>query len=275
VHTNNCVMKNDAFPFDEQECIITVTSWKYPAHLISMVYKHQNNTRARNNNTEWEILPFTNSTIDFRRELEPKNEDGLFRNVKYHIKLKRKSAYYVWVIIVPTFIISALSIAGIFAPFSNNGARQEKVTLGLTTLLTLTIILSLVTDNMPKGTHLPVLGVFIFVGLMICTLSMAVSAALMLLHQRATTRAWKMPNWMKKSGFCLKDPITHKDIARKKSICVPLGGQPLVWPQNGVDGLNNLAINDVKETDDKNTESKWKKSVVSKRGLRWTKAFVS
>jgi hypothetical protein len=63
--------------------------------------------------------------------LEPKDENGLFRNVKFHIKLKRKSAYYVWVIIVPTFIISALSIAGIFAPFSNDGARQEKVRIDM------------------------------------------------------------------------------------------------------------------------------------------------
>jgi hypothetical protein len=107
-------------------------------------------------------------------------------------------------------------------------------------------------------------GIFIFAGLMICTLSMAISAALMLLHQRATTRAWKMPNWMKTSNFCLKDPFTHQDIARKKTVCIPAGGHAMIWPENGVDGLKNFVNNHVNEADDdKNTERYCQKFSIS------------
>lgn len=126
--------------------------------------------------TSWEIHPYTNKSIDFTRE--GAGEDGVYRQVHYYVTFKRKSTYYIWVIIVPTYIITALSIAGIFAPFSNNGDREEKVrknaiidrkkdeinylqtTLGLTTLLTHAIFLSLVTEAMPKGTKLPLLGKF-------------------------------------------------------------------------------------------------------------------
>lgn len=65
-----------------------------------------------------------NETVDIPIPLS--NGDS-FRTIQYTLPLKRKSAYYVWVIIAPTFVINALSIAGIFSPFNNEGERSEKV----------------------------------------------------------------------------------------------------------------------------------------------------
>jgi hypothetical protein len=73
----------------------------------------------------WNVLPYTNKSVDFTREGVA--DYGSFRQVQYFVTIQRKATYYIWVIIAPTYIISALSIAGIFAPFSNGGERQEKV----------------------------------------------------------------------------------------------------------------------------------------------------
>ncbi len=77
-------------------------------------------------NTAWEILPYTTKAVNFTRE--GMAEDGSYRQIQYIVKMRRKPAYYIWVIIVPTYIINALSIAGIFAPCNSAGEREEKVT---------------------------------------------------------------------------------------------------------------------------------------------------
>ena len=66
----------------------------------------------------------------------------------YDIKITRKPNYYITTFIWPTFIINCLAIIGIFSPFNESGEREEKVTMGLTTLLTMAVIVYLTT---PKG----------------------------------------------------------------------------------------------------------------------------
>jgi nicotinic acetylcholine receptor len=59
----------------------------------------------------------------------------------------------------PAFLITALAIMGVFSPFNESGKREEKVTLGLTTLLTMAVILMIITNQMPKSsTGMPLLG---------------------------------------------------------------------------------------------------------------------
>ena len=41
--------------------------------------------------------------------------------------MRRQSSHYVYVIVLPTTIICALCILGLFSPFNNIGDRQEKV----------------------------------------------------------------------------------------------------------------------------------------------------
>lgn len=41
--------------------------------------------------------------------------------------LKRKPEFYVWVLLVPSFIITTVSLFGIFIPTNHLGDREEKV----------------------------------------------------------------------------------------------------------------------------------------------------
>uniref|UniRef100_A0A914W251 Uncharacterized protein n=1 Tax=Plectus sambesii TaxID=2011161 RepID=A0A914W251_9BILA len=222
VLSNRCEMKTDNFPFDSQECVFVMSSWSFTTNKITL--EHIGGQRPiQNLNSEWDVFPYTNETTDYY--LEPENPR---RRIIYRMKIKRKSSYYVWVIIAPTFIISALSIAGMFAPFSNTGDREEKVSLGLTTLLTLAVILSLVTGEMPRSTNLPLLGRFVLFEISICVLSVALSICTMFLHQRATTRQWAVPRWLLYIVLCrrsdrindgpeIKLPKSEVDSDQKRS----------------------------------------------------------
>jgi hypothetical protein len=83
----------------------------------------------------------------------------MYINVYYIIKITRKPGYYITTFMWPAFLITALSIMGVFAPFNESGEREEKVTMDLTTLLTMAVILMIITDQMPKSsTGMPLLG---------------------------------------------------------------------------------------------------------------------
>uniref|UniRef100_A0A914WB49 Uncharacterized protein n=1 Tax=Plectus sambesii TaxID=2011161 RepID=A0A914WB49_9BILA len=199
VLTNYCKMNIKEYPFDTQQCTIKIMSWVYVKEEITL----QSGTLAidadmpRNNNTVWDILPYVVETFD----LEVENV-GTFRELRYRQKIKRKPQYYVWVLIVPTFILTALSLAGLYSPFNNAGEREEKVTLGLTTLLTLAVILTMVTGDMPRGSELPVMGLFVLLEIIMIVVSMAISVLTMFLHQRTTTRSCSVPHWLKSILFC-------------------------------------------------------------------------
>jgi hypothetical protein len=47
-------------------------------------------------------------------------------------------------------------------PNSSHGERNEKMTLGLTTLLSMAIILNITASAMPKSSNLPLLGEHFF-----------------------------------------------------------------------------------------------------------------
>uniref|UniRef100_A0A914XIR6 Neurotransmitter-gated ion-channel ligand-binding domain-containing protein n=1 Tax=Plectus sambesii TaxID=2011161 RepID=A0A914XIR6_9BILA len=96
----------------------------------------------------------------------------------------------------------SLSLAGLYSPFNNAGEREEKVTLGLTTLLTLAVILTMVTGEMPRGSELPVMGLFVLLEIIMIVVSMAISVLTMFLHQRATTRSCSVPHWLTSILFC-------------------------------------------------------------------------
>ncbi|RCN37466.1 Neurotransmitter-gated ion-channel transmembrane region [Ancylostoma caninum] len=60
---------------------------------------------------------------------------------------------------LPCFIIMELSLLGLFSPSSDGGEHNEKVTMGLTSLLSMSVLLLMISENLPKTNEgLPILG---------------------------------------------------------------------------------------------------------------------
>uniref|UniRef100_A0A914W5K7 Neurotransmitter-gated ion-channel ligand-binding domain-containing protein n=1 Tax=Plectus sambesii TaxID=2011161 RepID=A0A914W5K7_9BILA len=79
--------------------------------------------------------------------------------VTFHCKYHRKPTYYLLTFVLPCVIITTISIVGIFAPFNDSGDREDKVNVGLTTLLTMAVIFTVITEQMPKTSEgMPLLG---------------------------------------------------------------------------------------------------------------------
>ncbi|KIH53397.1 hypothetical protein ANCDUO_16478, partial [Ancylostoma duodenale] len=157
----------------------------------------------------------------------------IYSSVVYQIELKRKPVYYVLVIQryashalysginslsketcteerplkdrrrAPTFIMTTLTIFGIFTPFSNTPERREKVTLGLNMFVSISLMLNLVADMMPKASRLPLLGNYILAQIFVCAAAVLVSIVTLILHQRCHTRCLPPPQWLLRFLFCV------------------------------------------------------------------------
>ncbi|PAV69593.1 hypothetical protein WR25_02095 [Diploscapter pachys] len=127
VITTPCTLKIDAFPYDVQICDLLIGPWSYDTSTVIVepfdeLYVPE--TDVFEGNSEWELIDIRAKAYTTFDPISKKNYSG----IDYQVTLKRKPIYYVLVIQAPTFIISTLTIFGIFTPFSNTEERREKAT---------------------------------------------------------------------------------------------------------------------------------------------------
>lgn len=105
--------------------------------------------------SEWQLLAFNSRRVYFYASVST----TAFVDAYYDLVIQRRSGYYMTTFIAPSFVITTLAIIGIFAPFNDAGDREEKVTMGLTTLLAMAVILLSVTSQAPSSSSgMPLLG---------------------------------------------------------------------------------------------------------------------
>nr|CAD2166730.1 unnamed protein product [Meloidogyne enterolobii] len=151
--TCTCRLNIELFPFDTQFCAVALAS---PLLTVEEMEVHTSQPPLQSHfagNSEWNLI-----------------------NVR--------PIFYITVIVVPIFLISTLSILGIFTPGSSDGPRGEKVSLGLGSLLAMTVLLGIVAGAMPKSNSIPLLGVYILVVILLCAISVAISMAFMASSKR-------------------------------------------------------------------------------------------
>ena len=69
------------------------------------------------------------------------------------IVIRRKPLYYVINLILPTSIITLVAITGFFTPASTADDRTEKINLGITTLLAMSILMLMVRKRKFKNIY--------------------------------------------------------------------------------------------------------------------------
>uniref|UniRef100_A0A914WIS6 Neurotransmitter-gated ion-channel ligand-binding domain-containing protein n=1 Tax=Plectus sambesii TaxID=2011161 RepID=A0A914WIS6_9BILA len=151
-------MKIRDFPYDTQTCLIWFAPWVYPVSQVLPVIEPPTSAVSMElaGNSEWEIVSF----VPFER-FSNSSDGETYKELNFALTIKRNHVYYIAVMIIPTFVITTLCLLGIFSPFNNKAEREEKVSLGLTTLLTISVILNIVATEMPKASKLPLLGEWI------------------------------------------------------------------------------------------------------------------
>ncbi|KAK6166757.1 hypothetical protein SNE40_023381 [Patella caerulea] len=142
IYEVNCEADISYYPFDTQECFITLQSWGYNLRELNITELGKGiNTGLYVPNGEWDLVD-NYFTIVQRRDI--KNDD--YSQIIFHFNLKRRSEYY-WLNILLPVIVNSILTALVFALPAESG---EKMGYSLTVLLSFMVLLTLVADKIPS-----------------------------------------------------------------------------------------------------------------------------
>lgn len=101
-------------------------------------------------NVEWEChgMPATKNVIMYGCCSDP------YPDITYTVLLQRRSLFYIFNLLLPCFLISFLAPLGFYLPADSG----EKVSLGVTVLLALTVFQLMVAESMPPSESVPLIG---------------------------------------------------------------------------------------------------------------------
>ncbi|CAC5399587.1 CHRNN [Mytilus coruscus] len=140
---SSCKIDITYFPFDDQMCKLKLGSWAYHGLQVN-VFNRSDTIDVSNlvDNGEWELIHVRveRNVIFYNCCEEP------FPDVTFYVHLRRRVKYYFMNIIIPCIILSFLCISGFLLPPESG----EKITLGLSVLLTITVFMLMVADKMPS-----------------------------------------------------------------------------------------------------------------------------
>lgn len=148
---SSCRVDVSAFPFDAQRCGLTFGSWTHGGHQLDVRPRGAAASLADFvENVEWRVLgmPARRRVLTYGCCSEP------YPDVTFTLLLRRRAAAYVCNLLLPCVLISLLAPLAFHLPADSG----EKVSLGVTVLLALTVFQLILAESMPPAESVPLIG---------------------------------------------------------------------------------------------------------------------
>lgn len=145
----SCVMDMTYFPFDKQSCSIRLTSWTFVVgshkiNLIALPFINENLLHYYKSNGIWRLV-----SLNCQSQLS----DNL-SIAEISFVIAREPRYFILNIILPTICLSVLSVFALLI----QPQAGEKVSVSVTILMSYSVILLMLSDNVPRSDKLPIIS---------------------------------------------------------------------------------------------------------------------
>ena len=190
-YVSSCTMNLRRFPFDTQNCTHSFTSYRY--------YAHQMNVTT--------TMPFSEDHINYENsEFNLKDVETLTVAedrccglavivLHYHIILERRPLFFMLNLMLPSSLITMVAMLSFCIPPDSG----EKVGLGVTVLLSLSVFLMIINEEMSPTAEVPFIAIFFFGAVVLVTLSTAVTMLVLSIHHSASDQQAKgIPQCLKR-----------------------------------------------------------------------------
>ncbi|XP_077333728.1 neuronal acetylcholine receptor subunit alpha-9 [Lithobates pipiens] len=184
---SSCVVDVSYFPFDKQQCNLTFGSWTYNGNQVDIINDMDTGDLSDFvENVEWEMqgMPAVKNVITYGCCSEP------YPDITFTLILKRRSSFYIFNLLIPCLMISFLAPLGFYLPADSG----EKVSLGVTVLLALTVFQLMVAESMPPSESVPLIGKYYIATMTMITASTALTIIIMNIHL-CGAEAKPIPHW--------------------------------------------------------------------------------
>ncbi|XP_036443337.1 neuronal acetylcholine receptor subunit alpha-10 [Colossoma macropomum] len=187
---SSCKVDVSFFPFDAQQCRLTFGSWTHNGNQMDILNAMDSADLADFvENVEWEVLgmPAKKNIILYGCCSDP------YPDITYTLQLKRRASFYIFNLLIPCMMISFLAPLGFYLPADSG----EKVSLGVTVLLALTVFQLLVAESMPPSENVPLIGKYYIATMTMITASTALTIFIMNIHH-CGPEARPVPEWARR-----------------------------------------------------------------------------
>ncbi|KAL6098261.1 chrna10 [Pungitius sinensis] len=184
---SSCSVDVAFFPFDLQQCHLTFGSWTHNGNQMDLFNALDSADLADFvPNVEWEVLgmPAKKNVILYGCCSDP------YPDITFSLHLKRRASFYIFNLLIPCMMISFLAPLGFYLPADSG----EKVSLGVTVLLALTVFQLLVAESMPPSESVPLIGKYYIATMTMVTASTALTIFIMNIHH-CGPEARPVPPW--------------------------------------------------------------------------------
>ncbi|CAB0043657.1 unnamed protein product [Trichogramma brassicae] len=204
IFRSSCDIDVEYFPFDEQRCVLKWASWTYDGYQLQLEKQsEQGDVSNYQPNGEFDLVNFTAKRNEEYYSCCPEP----YPDITYEIRLRRRPMFYVFNLILPCILINGIALLVFYVP-SESG---EKVTLGISALLSMTVFLMTIRETLPPTEKTPLISKFesaqrltiaslgrLYYGVSICLVSFASGLAVVTLniHHRGV-RGVRVPTSVK------------------------------------------------------------------------------
>uniref|UniRef100_A0A8C9SMY2 Neuronal acetylcholine receptor subunit alpha-7 n=1 Tax=Scleropages formosus TaxID=113540 RepID=A0A8C9SMY2_SCLFO len=186
IFKSTCYIDVRWFPFDVQRCDLKFGSWTYGGWSLDLQMVDADVTGYIPNG-EWDLVevPGRRNEKFYECCKEP------YPDVTFTVVMRRRTLYYGLNLLIPCVLISTLALLVFLLPADSG----EKISLGITVLLSLTVFMLLVAEIMPATSDsVPLIAQYFATTMVIVGLSV-IATVLVLQYHHHDPEGGKMPKW--------------------------------------------------------------------------------
>ncbi|KAJ8378603.1 hypothetical protein AAFF_G00238150 [Aldrovandia affinis] len=175
------------FPFDMQRCELKFGSWTFDGWLLDLQMTDADISGYMPNG-EWDLVevPGTRNEVYYDCCKEP------YPDVTFIITIRRRTLYYALNLLIPCVLLSSMTLLIFLLPADSG----EKISLGITVLLSLTVFMLLVAEIMPATSDsIPLIGQY-FASIMIIVGMSVIATVVVLQYHHHDPNGGNMPKWV-------------------------------------------------------------------------------
>uniref|UniRef100_A0A8C9U2L9 Neuronal acetylcholine receptor subunit alpha-7 n=1 Tax=Scleropages formosus TaxID=113540 RepID=A0A8C9U2L9_SCLFO len=187
IFVSTCNVDVRWFPFDIQRCELKFGSWTFDGWLLDL-QMNEADISGYMPNGEWDLLgvPGNRNVVFYDCCKEP------YPDVTFIVTIRRRTLYYALNLLIPCVLLSSMTLLIFLLP-ANSG---EKISLGITVLLSLTVFMLLVAEIMPATSDsIPLIGQY-FASTMIIVGMSVVATVMVLQYHHHDPNGGDMPKWV-------------------------------------------------------------------------------
>ncbi|GAA28402.2 neuronal acetylcholine receptor subunit alpha-2 [Clonorchis sinensis] len=191
IYKSTCKVKIKYFPYDRQNCSLQFSTWAHDNSRVNIsLYEKGRLMEDYTPSPEWDLINHSVNVGERAYVCCPER----WTDMIFNIIIERQPAYYNYVLILPCFLLSSVTLVLFWLP----PETPAKMVLGMNIFVAFFLLLLLLEDSIPSASSsFPLIGNYYCTNMTLVTLSTFLCLIVVNLHFRGDKQT-DVPPWLRK-----------------------------------------------------------------------------